>query len=100
MKYAGFTSSFIIASMYTFLTFLVIYYMGYELTTKIYYPVLFIMETIEISIISDFKIIFIFLWSGIILKIMACDYYVIAYTFSKLTHIPYKKVVLLLGPSL
>jgi spore germination protein (amino acid permease) len=95
IKYAGFISSIVIAVMYTTLTFLTIYYLGFELTTKIYYPVLFIMETIEISIISDFKIIFIFLWSGIILKILACDYFVIAHTFSKLTHIPYKKSCLI-----
>ncbi|MCX7694832.1 MAG: spore germination protein [Caloramator sp.] len=98
IKYAGFTSSIIIALIYTLLTFLTIYYLGFELTTKIYYPVLFIMETIEISIISDFKIIFIFLWSGIILKILACDYFVISYVFSKLTHIPYKKSCFITWP--
>ncbi|MBZ4664513.1 MAG: hypothetical protein JG776_2237 [Caloramator sp.] len=98
IKYAGFISSIVIAVMYTTLTFLTIYYLGFELTTKIYYPVLFIMETIEISIISDFKIVFIFLWSGIILKILACDYYVIAHTFSRLTHIPHKKSCLITWP--
>lgn len=97
-KKAGFISTAIIVFIYTFLTFICIYYLGYELTTKIYYPVFFIMETIEVSIISDFKVVFIFLWSGMILKIMACNHYVVSYTFSRLTRIPYKKSCIITWP--
>lgn len=95
---AGFIASLIIIFIYTFLVFSSIYILGYEVSSKIYFTIIYLMEITEIPIITDFKAIFIFLWSGVVFKAIACNHFVASYTFSKLTKLPYKKSCLIVSP--
>lgn len=97
-KKANIIASTIIIIIYTFLTFTSIYILGYEIVNKIYFTLIYLMEIVEIPVITDFKSIFIFLWCGVVLKALACDQFVVSYTFSKLTKIPYKKSCLITLP--
>lgn len=97
-KKANIIASAIIIIIYTFLTFTSIYILGFEIVSKIYFTLIYLMEVVEIPIITDFKAIFIFLWSGVVLKALACDQFVVSYAFSKLTKIPYKKSCLITLP--
>ncbi|MCX7951667.1 MAG: spore germination protein [Clostridiales bacterium] len=97
-KKAGIKASTIIIVIYTFLVFTSIYILGYEVASKIYFTLIYLMEVAEIPIITDFKAIFIFLWSGVVFKAIACNHFVVSYTFSKLTKLTYKKSCLIVSP--
>lgn len=90
-KKAGIIACMITIFIYTFVVFISIYYLGWEMTSKLYNPILYMTETINIPVISDFGTLFFSLWSFVIFKSLICDNFVISYLLSKLFKISYKK---------
>ncbi|KEI85607.1 endospore germination permease [Clostridium botulinum] len=74
----------IIVFLYIWLSFVSIYYLGADIAKNLYWPTLSIAETISIPGISNFKFVFMFLWSSIIFKTIANQNYFFHYSLSSI----------------
>lgn len=72
----------IIVFLYIWLSFVSIYYLGADIAKNLYWPTLSLAETIAIPGISNFKFVFMFLWSSIIFKTIANQNYFFYYSLS------------------
>ena len=79
IKAISLKASFIVIGVYTYVTLITIYYLGYKLTTKHLWPVLMLTESVNLPEINSFRILFLLLWTIIILKVLANEYYAITY---------------------
>lgn len=79
-----------ICLIYVSNVFMIIYTLGWEVTSVLYYPLLFVIQTIEIPILSDFLSLVLLLWSILILKCLLTYNYVSSEILSNLTKINYK----------
>lgn len=97
-KKAGIIATLFLTLIYFMNVFMVIYNLGWQLTSNLKYPLLYLIQSIEIPILSNFLSIVIFLWSTIILKSLITYNYAASDILSKVLKIEYKKagVVLLL----
>ena len=82
----------IITFLYTFVVFIVIYYFGWKLTSKIDFPLLFMYELIKVPILSDSKALFILIWSITIFITSNIEQFSICYYGSKIFNYEYKQV--------
>ena len=98
VKKASLYASIFVVLFYTFITISVIYYFGWELTSKTRYPLLYALRTIKIPVLTDFRAIFLFLWSIVIFKSTSILFFGISYCSTKIFHIGYKKTFLFLLP--
>ncbi|WBW95643.1 GerAB/ArcD/ProY family transporter [Oceanirhabdus sp. W0125-5] len=83
-KKAGIIAVLITTFIYVFTVFMTIYYLGWELTSKLEYPLLYLIETIPIPIISNFTALFLALWSVIILRSLITVCFAANYSLSLL----------------
>lgn len=83
--------------IYVFTVFITIYYMGWETTSKINRPLIFMLSTLSIPVIEDLQVIFFFLWSTIILRLLTIYNFSNAYCLSKFLKIDYKKGCIICG---
>lgn len=90
-KSCAYKATFLLVFIYVINVFMVIYNLGWTLTSKLQYPLLYIIQSIEIPIISNFLSIVILLWSIIILRCLLTYCYTTSHIFSQLTKIDYKK---------
>lgn len=90
-KKAGVIAVLTIIFIYTLNVFMTIYTLGWELTSKITVPLLYLVATVHLPVIESFTILMIFLWSSIIFKILTCDLFGSAYCLSKVLNTGYKK---------
>lgn len=85
--------------VYTWLTFITIYYLGIDISPKFLWPVVTLSESIQIPIINSFRYIFICLWSLLILRCTTNFYYALSYGLSQIIkNINHQKFALLLYP--
>ncbi|MCW6061934.1 endospore germination permease [Clostridium sporogenes] len=75
---------FIIVYIYIWLNFISIYYLGADIAQNLYWPTLSLMETISIPGISNFKFVFMFLWSSVVFKTIANQNYFFYYSLSNI----------------
>lgn len=87
---AGIVACLITTLIYTFVSFIVIYYLGWELASRIDFPLFYIIGTISFPIISNLTSIFTFLWGIIVLKTLICSNYFICYCLANLFSLSYK----------
>ncbi|PAB59136.1 GerAB/ArcD/ProY family transporter [Anaeromicrobium sediminis] len=90
-KKAGIMAASITTCIYSFGVFITIYYLGWELTSKLEYPLLYLIQAMNIPIISNFTALFLFLWSLIILRTLICISFACGDFFSELIKINYRK---------
>lgn len=62
--------------IYSSMVFTTIFYLGHELTCKIRYSLLFLIELIEIPILSDLRSIFLIAWSSAIILTISINQYI------------------------
>lgn len=74
----------IIVFLYIWLSFVSIYYLGADVAKNLYWPTLSLAETIAIPGISNFKFVFMFLWSNIIFKTIDNQNYFFYYSLSSI----------------
>ncbi len=74
----------IIALLYTWLSFITIYYLGIDVAQNLYWPTISLAETISIPGISNFEFVFIFLWSSMIFTTIANQSYFLYYSLSSI----------------
>lgn len=89
-KKAGIIAASILTFIYLLNVFMVIYNLGWEFTSNLEYPLLYLIQSIEIPILSNFLSIVIFLWSAIVLKSLLTYNYASSEILSKLFKIKYK----------
>ncbi|MBI6872505.1 GerAB/ArcD/ProY family transporter [Clostridium aciditolerans] len=89
-KKAGIIAVFTIIFIYTLNIFITIHFLGWELTSKVYYPLLYLVSTIHLPLVENFKILLIFLWSSIIFRILVCDLFASSYCLSKVIKMNYR----------
>lgn len=90
-KTAGVLASIFTTALYAFITIITISYMGWNLTSKLQYPFLYLVATTEIPVISNFEPLFIFIWGNKVFQTAACMHFGAVYLFSEATKIQYKK---------
>lgn len=88
---AGIIACAVTILLYTFVVYITIYYLGWEITSVLEFPLLYITETINIPIISNFRALFMFLWSAIILKTILCHSFGASYFLSQFSKLNHKK---------
>lgn len=70
--------------IYTSFTFITIYYLGIDIIPKFIWSALLITNPLAISIINNFRSLFIILWTSIMFKIIALFYYCLIYSLNQL----------------
>lgn len=69
--------------IYTWVTFLTIYYLGIEISPKYLWPVLTLADSINIPIINSFRYIFMSLWTLVVLRCISIFYFSSCYGLSR-----------------
>ncbi|APH14505.1 spore germination family protein [Clostridium sporogenes] len=77
-------STSIVVVVYIWLSFISIYYLGPDVAKNLYWPTLSIAETIYVPGISNFKLVFMFLWNSIIFQTIANQNYFFYYSLSNI----------------
>lgn len=83
-------SSFIVISLYTWTTFICIYFLGYKVTSKALWPVLLVTEGLNSPVLNSFRFIVLFLWSVSIFRVLANYQYAITYISSYILKVKHK----------
>lgn len=84
-------ASFIVISVYSIVTFVCIYCLGYKLTSKLLWPVLLVTESVDLPIINSLRFPFLFLWSFVIFKVIANEHYAFSYILNSIVGMKTKK---------
>lgn len=92
---AGVKACLITTIIYTFVVFLEIYYLGWELTSRVDFPLFYMIGTISFPIISNLTSIFTFLWGLIVFKKLTCSSFFVSYCLSSFSGLSYKKACIL-----
>lgn len=90
-KKAGIIAVLTIIIIYTINAFMTIYTLGWELTSKLTYPLFYLVAIIRLPLIENFTTLMMFLWSVIIFRIFTCYLFASAYCLSKILNTNYKK---------
>lgn len=69
----------IVCAIYTWVTFVTIYYFGVSIIQKTIWPTLYIIESLRLSLINNFRLLALFLW--ILLSILVSSIYYYGFTF-------------------
>lgn len=101
---SGITAIIIDTIIYSYSVFITIYYLGPDIVVKGMWPFVMTNTSIELSIINNFRFIFMMFWLIVAVKI-ALDYsYASAYTFNKVVYskkvISYIYIFVIFGTSL
>ncbi|MFD3157002.1 GerAB/ArcD/ProY family transporter [Haloimpatiens sp. FM7330] len=92
---------FITILIYTWFTFISIYYLGIDTLPKFLWPVVTVSESVIIPVINNFRYIFMSLWLLLMLKTLSTYYYLFTFGLNKLSNnisLNRKKLVILLYP--
>ncbi|EPY2304425.1 GerAB/ArcD/ProY family transporter [Clostridium sporogenes] len=77
-------STSIVVVVYIWLSFISIYYLGPDVAKNLYWPTLSLGETIYVPGISNFKLVFMFLWNSLIFQTIANQNYFFYYSLSNI----------------
>jgi spore germination protein len=86
IKLSSLLSVLITTVVYTWFVFITIYYLGIDIIPKTMWSYLFVPESVHISSISNFRLVYLFMWFFIEFRIVAIYYYSIVFiakSFSK-----------------
>jgi spore germination protein len=75
LKASLLTSAGLICMGYTWVTFLTIFYLGHRVIPKAMWSSLFIIESLRLPIINNFRFIVMYLWIFVSITAVAIDYY-------------------------
>ncbi|MFL0269205.1 GerAB/ArcD/ProY family transporter [Candidatus Clostridium radicumherbarum] len=79
------TGVLVTAAIYTYVTFMTIFYMGPDAILQAFWSVMVINETVNLPFINSFRFIFMFFWSLMIFKTIVNQYYSFTYGLSNST---------------
>ena len=93
IKAVAMKSTFFLISLFTWVTFTCIYYLGYKVTSKALWPILLVTEGVNSPMLNSFRFIFLFLWTVNIFRMLANYQYAITYISSYVLKVKDKKKV-------
>ena len=88
------------ALIYTWITFITIYYLGPDIIPKSLWGFISVTDSVKVPVINNFRFIFMYLWTIIILKTITNEYYFITFVLSDVTKIKRKIVNICIFPLL
>ncbi|WP_097026759.1 GerAB/ArcD/ProY family transporter [Clostridium peptidivorans] len=94
-KKAGLQGVLFIIFTYASNVFVIIYCLGWEITSKNSYPILYLAATLEIPIIENLRTILMIIWTFIIFRILVCYLFGAGYCLSKAFNMKYKASVII-----
>ncbi|SCN21550.1 Spore germination protein YndE [Clostridium sp. N3C] len=90
-------SVFVMIVIYTYFTFLTIYFVGPTIVTRSYFAVMLLNEAINLPFINSFRFFFMFIWIMIVFKTIITNYYSCSYIISNFSKkLDIRKICLLL----
>lgn len=92
---AGIIACLITIAIYTFVSFIVIYSLGWELASRIDFPLFYIIGTMSFPIFSNLTSLFTFFWGLIVLKTIVCSNYLVSYCISSFSGLSHKISVII-----
>lgn len=99
LRSAALKSIFVIVLIYTYITFLTIYFAGPNTVLKSYFSAMLLNETINLPFLNSFRFIFMYIWIMIVFKTVINCYYSFTYTISNfLVKLNVKRVGFILFP--
>jgi spore germination protein len=93
VKKVALKAVFITMVIYIWVTIVCIYSLGYKVTSIALWPVLLVTEGVNIPTLNSFRFIFLFLWSIVMFKIIANEYYAFTYILSEVLKIKDKNKI-------
>jgi len=78
--------------------FITIFYLGIDVATRSYWPVILVFESINIPIINNFRYIFMFVWDLMVLRMTANFYYASTFCLNNFIKIDIKKIMIVIFP--
>jgi spore germination protein len=90
LKAVGFT-----ATIYTWITFITIYYMGKDIIPKTIWSFFTVTEAVKVEIVNNFRYIFVFFWIIIAIKSVAIFNYVCVFILKDIKKIKSKRIIYL-----
>ena len=88
LKAVGFT-----AIIYTWITFITIYYMGKDIIPKTIWSFFTVTAAVKVEIINNFRYVFVFFWIIIAIKSVAIFNYVCMFILDDIKKIKNKKII-------
>jgi len=86
--------------IYTWITFITIYYLGPDIIPKCLWAFMLVTESVKVPVVTNFRFIFMFLWSIILFKTICNEYYFITFVLSDVTRIKRKIINICIFPFL
>lgn len=86
-------ATFITMGIYTWVTFITIYYLGYKVILKTFWPVFLVTEGVNLPLLNSFRLVFIFLWSIVMLKVITDEYYAFVHILCDVLKVKEKKMI-------
>ena len=87
----------LVIALYVWCVFITTYYLGPDIVNKNYWSLLLVMGSVTITVINNFRYIFMFLWSLITFKVISIYSYASIYILKDFTHkIDIKKLCFLM----
>ena len=81
------------AIIYTWITFITIYYMGKDIIPKTIWSFFTVTEGVKVEIVNNFRYVFIYCWIIIAIKSVAIFYYVCAFIIDDIKKVKSKKII-------
>jgi len=99
LKKCGLISVLICVCIFTWVTFITIYYLGPDIVTKNLWPFVSVNESFRLPTLNNFRYAFVFFWTFATFKSISIDYYSSAYITSNIfNNFDRRKICLILGP--
>lgn len=93
IKKITFKALFITMGIYVWVTFVCIYCLGYKVTSIALWPVLLVTEGANLPVLNSFRLVFLFLWSIVMFKIIANEHYAFTYILIDILKIKDKRKI-------
>lgn len=99
IKKASVIGVIICTAMYVWTVFISIYYLGIEVINKTVWAFVFVNDSIKVTIVTNFRLVFMVLWQGIAITTIVDEYFIVCYIISYIfKKIPIKKLSFILAP--
>lgn len=98
VKNAALKAVLLISIIYTWVTFITIYFLGIDLIPSAFWPSIIVFQSIHIPLINNFVTIFMVLWALVFFKSMTNQYFVIAFILKNFIKINIQKISFLIWP--
>lgn len=98
IKKASIKAIIIAGSIWTWVVFISIYYLGIDIIPKSFYSFILVFESVHVPIVNNFRYVAMFAWTLVSFRIISNYYFTVSFVLSDITKIHIKKLNLLMCP--